>query len=555
MTAGLMQLVTYGSQDVYLTGNPQITYFKVVYRRHTNFAIETLEQTFIGNINFGNKVTAIFKRNADLINKMYIKVVLSEIDPQGSNFAWVKRLGHAIISQVDIEIGGTIIDRQYGTWLDIWYELARRGNHERGYKKLIGETEELIEFNTLTKPEYEIYIPLKFWFNRFVGLSIPLIALQYHDVRVHVEFNKKEKLIIRDNEFDDEAVKILNASLLVNYIYLDTEERRRFAQVGHEYLIEQLQFIGEEKVLEKNKIYRIDYNHPVKEIIWVMQKGEYITGKRFIYYTHRDKWDEYYKKTDEDDIEYLTTEIIEASKKIIKESISVNDLPDNEGEWIEVETMTSATIGTLNIKNNYESSVYVNIKSLEINGEYLIDKINADITINELGMINVDEIESDLTVRYLSIPHERMIDTRYNPQDAYIYMHHNYGLLIDGTVNPIKYGQIKFNGHNRFDRREGNYFNYIQPLEHHSNTPADGINVYSFSLYPEEHQPSGTANLSRIDETVLELWFNDNTLTAFDTDLPDINLLNEDNKLLIYGTNYNILRIMSGMAALAYVMT
>ena len=108
--------------------------------------------------------------------------------------------------------------------------------------------------------------------------------------------------------------------------------------------------------------------------------------------------------------------------------------------------------------------------------------------------------------------------------------------------NIVEHGLLQLNGHDRFDRREGAYFNYVQPDQHHTNTPADGINVYSFALHPEQHQPSGTANLSRIDNTQLNLWFADPTARR---GLPSLNFLSTDNKLFIFSMNYNVLRVMS----------
>ena len=535
MTAGLMQLIAYGAQDVYLTGNPQITFFKVVYRRYTNFAIETIEHSFIGNPTFDKRSTVRITRNGDLVTRMYLQVTLNRVDPEGTNFAWVRRIGHAIIREVEVEIGGTKVDRQYGTWLDIWYELARHGDHERGYDRMIGDINLLTGYNDEIKPEYTLYIPLQFWFNKFVGLAIPLIALQYHDVNINVDFEERDLLAVRDCNFDMNNLIIKNASILVDYVYLDTEERRRFAQVAHEYLIEQVQWNGIELVNDIASRYRLDFNHPVKEIFWAMKNGNYITGKNFVYYTNGD-W------------------IIEdAACLIIEKSISIGNDPTDivGGTWIEVLSNEISTIGTFNITNKSTESIYINPESLKV-GEYgITDKINADITIQIDDTISCQNVVTSLTIRDLSISVENMEDTRFNVCDPIVYQFNNYGIMIDGTINPVESGLLHLNGHERFDRREGAWYNYVQPEMHHSNTPADGINVYSFSIYPEEHQPSGTANLSRIESTDLFLRFVDPT---DENDNPSINLINEDNRLFIYGTNYNILRIMSGLSGLAYTV-
>lgn len=539
MGGGLMQLVAYGAQDIYITGNPQITFFKVVYRRHTNFAIETVEHPFVGTVGFGNKISAKISRNGDLVTKMYLRVIINSVNPTGTNssFAWVRRLGHALIKQIDIEMGGTKIDRQYGTWLDVWYELARQGDHETGYARLIGDVPELTNYDTSIKPEYVLYIPLQFWFNKFIGLAIPLIALQYHDTNIHVNFEAANKLIVGDCRFDITNVSMKDASILVNYVYLDTEERRRFAMVGHEYLIEQVQWNGPESVLSDQTKYVLDFNHPTKELIWAVRNGNYSSNQSFVYYTNNDKWVP-----------------ADAACIIINNSISIGINPQQTtgGTWVEVGPGLIATIGTFNITNKLTNkSVFVNPTSLSIGDYGITNKINADIIINADSTISCNNIDTTLSVRDLSFPVSVMTDTRYNVCDPKVNMFSNYGLLIDGSGNPVQYALLQFNGHNRFDRREGIYFNYIQPEQHHRNTPKDGINCYSFALYPEEHQPSGTSNLSRIESSQLTLWFADSTGSD---ELPSLNYFNENNQLFIYALNYNILRVFSGLSGLAYVV-
>jgi len=549
MSGGLMQLVAYGAQDIYLSGNPQITFFKSVYRRYTNFAVETIEHPFIGNIDFNNRVVANIIKSGDLISKMYLRIVLNAVNPGTSNFAWVRRIGHAIINEIEVDVGGTKIDKQTGTWLDIWYELTRKGDHEKGYAKMIGDTPELTTYDNATKPSYVLYVPLQFWFNRLVGLSIPLIALQYHDVHINVRFEPINKLIIRDCNFDASGITLQDASILVNYVYLDSEERRRFAIVGHEYLIEQIQFNGEQFVLQSPKRYKLDYNHPTKELLWAMRYGNYISGKPFVYYTNTDEWN-----------------VDEAACNIIEKSISIKVDPTNivGGKWVPIPPNSVATVrntqtsyGYLNVHNKNINAVFVNPNSLRIvqtdnNIDYgITDKIIMDVTIDEIGNITCENTVTQLTVRDISFPVDEMIDTRFNKCDPIVYIFSNYGLLIDGTVNPVTYGLLQLNGHDRFDQREGAYFNYVQPEQHHENTPRDGINVYSFSLFPEQHQPSGASNLSRIDSTDLILQFGD-TSAPSGVITPVLNVFLPDSRLFIFGYSYNILRILAGYGALAY---
>jgi hypothetical protein len=563
-----MQLVAYGAQDVYLTGNPQITFFKVVYRRHTNFSMEAIEHPLNSSPNFGRKSTVTITRNGDLITRIYLLVTLERVVPScelGAKFAWVKRLGYALINNVEIEIGGSRIDKHYGVWLDIWYELARpAGDLERGFNHMIGDVRELTEYNSEPKPEYKLFIPLKFWFNRHVGLALPLIALQYHEVRLNFEFHNVRHLIVANEEFlhnDLRCVQMKDASILVDYIYLDSEERRRFAQVGHEYLIEQLQFTGEESVQTHTPKYKLDFNHPTKELIWAIRNGNYITGKRFLCYTHRRRWGEHV-------LEHCAEKILRESIALltVDESVPSSDgdqcnvLNGEEkpecGEWEEFcpGTWGTTTNGKVHVKNEHSTkALWVSTSTLKIGNYNLTDKIVADILVPEDAKnvcdVRITILSTTLTVRDISFPVECMDDTRARSDDPHVNQPFNFGVLIDGSGNPIHYALIQLNGHDRFDRREGAYFNYVQPDQHHTNTPADGINVYSFALNPEQHQPSGSCNLSRIDNTQLNLWIHDPTHRHH---LPHLHIFNPDNKLYIFAFSYNVLRIMSGMGGLAY---
>src|SRR3989344_3887703 len=307
---GLMQLVAYGAQDIYLTGNPMITYFKVVYRRHTNFAMESIEQTFNGNVGFGNKVEATISRNGDLVNGIYLQATLPNIVESstisGSELRWVDDVGHHLIEEVDVEIGGQRIDRHYGDWLEIWAQLTVPAGKMLGYREMIGQdpldaigqltglqsdlvnpTSEAAQGSisgvyalaSSTIPGRTIYVPLQFWFCRNVGLALPLIALQYHEVKIKLTFKARNKLILNDTYLGT-TPNALIASLWVDYIYLDTDERRRFAQVSHEYLIEQLQKYEETGTSSSTSTTTVavkpNFNHPVKELIWVVQYDNFV---------------------------------------------------------------------------------------------------------------------------------------------------------------------------------------------------------------------------------------------------------------------------------------
>ena len=165
-----MQLVAYGAQDIYLTGNPQITFWKVVYRRHTNFAMESIEQTFNGTADFGKRVTCTISRNGDLIHRVYLQVTLPAVSCVSSStssacFRWVNYVGHTLINNVEVEIGGQRIDKHYGDWLNIWNELTQEPGHQVGYDNMVGNTIALTGTGLNGTEATTLYVPLQFWFN------------------------------------------------------------------------------------------------------------------------------------------------------------------------------------------------------------------------------------------------------------------------------------------------------------------------------------------------------------------------------------------------------
>merc|ERR1711988_473428 len=306
MGGGLMQLVAYGAQDVYLTGNPQITFFKVVYRRYTNFSMESIEQTFNGTADFGKRVTCTISRNGDLIGRVYLQVTLPLVECPGDNsycFRWVNYVGHVLIRNVEVEIGGQRIDKQYGDWLNIWNELTQESGHQVGYDNMVGNTFALTGTALSKADASTLYVPLQFWFCRNPGLSLPLIALQYHEVKINLEFRQKSECYVVADPLGNCGINIDGdaglfcvpsleaASLYVDYVYLDTDERRRFAQVSHEYLIEQLQFTGDESITSQNHKVKLNFNHPVKELIWVVQRDSVVQPNMNQWNNYTDNFD------------------------------------------------------------------------------------------------------------------------------------------------------------------------------------------------------------------------------------------------------------------------
>ena len=427
MGGGLLQLVAYGAQDVYLTGNPQITFFKVVYRRHTNFAIEAIEQTPTGSSSLGSRVSFQITRNGDLIHRVYFYGVIKNTSTTAA-VALVPNFGQKLLKTIELEIGGQRIDKHYSEWLYIWNELSLPVGKRDGYNVMVGANSRNTSTKLAASASYELYVPLEFWFCRNVGLALPLIALQYHEVKINIEYESEGAGYMKDTTatnftiqeetktgvvtaYEDNSaltgsITLEKAVLWVDYIFLDTDERRRFAQLSHEYLIEQLQFTGADSITSSGdsmKSIRMNFNHPCKELVWTIKKSN--AG---VY------WNNY---------------------------------------------STAGGSGTTH---------------------------------------NNDHLDS---------------------------------------TNPVTNAKIMLNGNDRFATRKGEYFSLVQPYQHHENTPDkfhQGINVYSFALKPEEHQPSGTLNMSRIDTAVLSL----------SSSIPGI--------ISVYAVNYNVLRILSGMGGLAY---
>jgi hypothetical protein len=599
MGGGLMQLVAYGAQDVYLTGNPQITLFKVVYRRHTNFSLECIELSSETVASGANRSMQVL-RNGDLVTKSYLEVDLPQLtcpSGYGGTYAWCKRVGHAVIKSAELLIGGAPIDKHIGTWLDVWYELTHTVEQERGYSKMIGDVAELTTLTNGNVPAvsnnplgqsgtYRLFIPLQFWFCRNYGLALPLIALQYHDVRIKVELENLSNLIVYSYGSSGAAPNFgsmsVNLNVLSDYVYLDAEERKRFAQVGHEYLIEQLQY-EDAFTLAQGQGYTINFNHPCKELIFTQKLGLFSgalggasVANRFLAYCGGNDWNAALTDAAENvALGMFGTPTMTSTASAVAfaastaTQVSSYNLTTASGKTCEIVVtavnasgITSAWYLPVAANNLIVNSVNMASKlqyvtaTVDMTGSGASSPVLAGIT------VEVADDQHTLTMTDISIPFNTgfsstmtslVTDNRLAARkvnDVFVTQFNNYGLRLDGTGNCVSTVQLKFNGHDRFNQREGNYFNYVQPYQHHTRTPADGINVYSFGLHPEQHQPTGTANLSRIDSVRLNVVYSDiystQRMGSFSIDYTT------NTKVYLFVVNYNVLRIMSGMGGLAY---
>ena len=519
MAGGLMQLVAYGAQDVYLTGNPQITFWKVTYRRHTNFAMESIEQTFNGQADFGRRVQCTISRNGDLAYRTYLQVTLPEIASSDAQYArWLDFPGEQLVSMVEVEIGGQRIDRQYGDWMHIWNQLTLTSEQEAGYNKMVGNTTQLTYItdpsfadvdgpcesgaprqvcaprNAL--PETTLYVPLQFWFCRNPGLALPLIALQYHEVKINLELRPLDECLWAVNSLATDGKKSTNgaynkslvaASLYVDYIFLDTDERRRMAQNPHEYLIEQLQFTGDESIGSSSNKIKLNFNHPCKELVWVVQPDAHV--------------------------DYCAS--LEGNNTLFR---VLGAQPFNYTDAVD------ALPNALHAFNGPAGAKGANAV------------IGASGLFQNAGAVDVTGADWNYTAPNMNEEQNAGV----SDAGAFVLAETALGLHCWGQ-NPVVTAKLQLNGQDRFSEREGSYFDLVQPYQHHTRTPDTGINVYSFGLRPEEHQPSGTCNFSRIDNATLQLVVSSATVERDNTA-----------KVRVYATNYNVLRVMSGMGGLAY---
>jgi hypothetical protein len=368
-----MQLVAVGAQDAWLTkedgDEDLVTFFMAGYKKHTNFAVESMEQSLSGNPSLGASTLCRVSRNGDLMGATYVEVTLNgDYDSSGNDV----RLGFRLLKQVELRIGGQMIDRHTSMWMWLWTELTHTTSQKAQLTRICGGNDSDVDDGT------RLYVPLQFSYCRNPGLAIPLIALQYHEVELDIDFEDLANL----QGPGETLTGISNVSVWVDYVFLDQDERRKFAQNARDVLIETVQHV-EDTSSASDTTVRLTFNHPVKELVWV---------------------------------------------------------------------------GT------------------------------TDDTTNKSQLVSMNSLGA----------------------------------------------QLKLNGQDRFKRRNDQYFNVVQPYQHHTSVPTAGVNVYSFAIRPEEHQPTGTCNFSRIDNADL--------LVRYPSGKP----------LDVYAHGYNILRIASGMGGLAF---
>jgi len=523
-SGGLMQLVSYGSENLYLTGNPQITFFKTAYQRHTNFAYEWVPEYFDPTLSFDttsrSSMTVPIKRNGDLIRDVALVIDIPNIySSEEENFKWVKNLGHVFIHNAEFIIGAQCISKLYGQWMNIWYELTTPVSRRPGFDELIGNVQqvydpaiyygEIGETATPAIQKRRLRIPLPFWFTTHPGLAVPLIAIQYTEVSINVDFRCLNDLftigipsvsptelfenpIVGPNSNHVELKKELseqgygpnnifwkfvsglltpgiwnqNVYLDIKYVYLDITERRIFAAAVSEYLItqvERLEFRGLQGVEQED----IEFFHPVKEMIWVFQRDDV---------QNRNQWTNYTTLCHDED--YPTFfEIVKFRKNAVKMGLNPGPLAD-----------------------------CVLPSGLDVN-EFL-DVLNCTDT-ERLSLTNMDAFDKYLNIMY--------------------------------------FGEFLFNAHLRQNSKSSVYYEFQEPYDAHTTTPPCSKQIYmmSFAEAPEQVQPSGAANFSMFKQAQFNFTLKERIPKG---ECPDVELFN----LFFYVRSINVLRIMNGIGGLVF---
>jgi hypothetical protein len=512
MGGGLLQLVAYGAQDAYISGNPQITFFKTLYKRHTNFAMEAFRVNFNGQAAWGTKHSAVLGRHADLMGATYLEVVLDA----GYYNNDQNMLGFNLLHHVELEIGGQLIDRLYGEFMYLWNSLSQPtdkfsdlvamvgGNNPDDAQFMGGERNCNNGSGRPSLPKDILYIPLSFFYTKNPGVALPLIALQYHEVRINVVWNDVKTIA---GDFTGKVQPLppqpVQAALYVDYIYLDTEERRRMAQQSHEYLIEQTQFNEDKSMSSYSNRIDLTFNHPVKELIWVVQptgytncnvaRGEFVIANSLLTTVAGGSGN--------DDAEVNVTSLGTTFKTV---TVALAG--------------TDYQIGDICTATTFYGTVTFTVAAIDSAGG-IVGVTN--ITGNAIPLTNADMNKGPTGIRLKPFTYDQ---------------------------NAVFEQWLQINGQDRMDKRYGDYFNKVQRFQHHTGgdylTSQLGVYSYSFALKPEEHQPSGTCNFSRIDTATLVM--------TLDGSLPVNQDLDQTYDVRVYAINYNILRIMSGMGGLAY---
>lgn len=516
MTGGLIQLVAYGEQDIFLTTDPQITFFKVIYRRHTNFSTEQIPQKFIHTPNFGKKVSCTLFKNGDLVNNIIVAIQLPSI-PQLYNtdgsvdeltkFAWIRKIGYGILKEIEIEIGGQIIDKHYGEWLNIWADLV--GMKDRDINNAIGNIPKLYEYSS-TKDSYMLYIPLQFWFCRTASMSLPLMCLQYSDVKINIEFadatncytTTPTHYIVMDND-------VVNFK---QYEYIS-----QYTSSGTAYGM----FLNFDSLTKK-----LYYNRIGSQSLVAINDTSYSS------YTQSQK------QTIKDTYAIIgSTSNYSACPQINTSDTSVFSVAYTANTYKNIRILDCFLLIDYIFLDDEERHKFYNseheylIDQLIYTGSSVLDGVNRAV---KIGLINPCKLM--VWTAQLNYLLDKRINDTFNYTDSFMYDSSGHqtgnGIILQST--------IQLNGRDRMQMQDNIYYNYVQPMQYFKYAPSNGINIYSFSLNPDNPQPSGSCNMSTIDNISISMKLGSYVSIANPVTFK------------CYGLTTNLFRIVSGLGGTVF---
>ena len=534
MGGGLMQIVVKGAQDFYITNKPEITYYKNIFKRYVHFSNENLKLIFDGKIDFGQKIVCSLKKYGDLINKMYLQIILKSNNSK--EWGYVRNIGLALIKDISLIIDGEVVETHTNDMLNLIYQLEKKNNHINEYNNMIGNIDSLTRVDK-KHDRYSVHVPLKFWFNRHDSLALPILCLQENLIRIEVTLNEKLNCInYKGNTVPIDLPEIENIYLLTDYIYLQKEERNNFIFNKHQYLIDQLQ-VNNYTIAKYNPTYELKFGHPCKSINWYSQKNIYTTRTSFLAWAGIE-------------INSLTWE--EAKDKFAK----LIWLATRDGLSLDAKTISYSPTTF----NPGDSPGLVSSGNTIL--EKLVSKVDAYILFYNSTTINADPdnvalIRNDITFEDMTVTITKLnADANNTSNQSNFYDLHkiniidifNNGNFINGTDNPIINSNLKLNGHSIFNL-DSKYFNYLQNHNKYKNSTQDGINNYSFAFNPYKIQPSGSYNFSKIDNINLSINIgkeNKNDSGEYFTSEYI------KGKLSVCVMNYNLFKIDQGKAKIYY---
>lgn len=490
MSGALLQLAALGSQDPYLTSNPEITLFKKKISRYTNFSTSTVQVNFDGNgVNFGTTQTATVDNLGDLIYKMTLVLKLEK--NTSKNWGYVNRLGHAIIDNISINIGGTEIDVHHGDFMYIYNELNRNDSHDDNFNNLIGNTTDMKKID-IDHDEYTLYIPLNFWFTKSTFLSFPVCAINNQNFQVSITLNEASDCINYKGSVEPSNLpNVISSYILVDYIYLDLAEQALFRKEQHNYLIEQVQDLTDNVNLQLSRI-NLSFDKPCKYLIWASNLDRYYNRNKYLSFAF------------DDDFEKARNEFAKLVWLATRNGLDMTDTDNPKiifsSDFVNIGEIPEMIIGGNTILETLANKV----KGIVLFAENVNEQIRANATID-----NVVLTENTITFEDMSktIDEIKEGDNTTNAQNLFLDKNtlnikdiFNYGNYINRTDNPVVLSALLLNGREKFQQRDGNYFNSIVPYYNFNNKPGDGINVYSFSVSPMDVEPKGTINFGMLND-------------------------------------------------------